>query len=178
MMDRVFSTTRRGRSALLSAALPYPGLAARGNALALGAQLCILGWSLLAAGSAGAQVLTLEEIETKAQRDRSELVERQASIEKAQAELGLAQSRTGPTLGARVEGALAPGGELLKIPYDDQIYRVSGAKELGEADSFLPRARYAAVLSACVRNDATRDVDGYVDPLPSGECGRGEDGVG
>jgi len=93
--------------------------------------------------------LTLEEIETKAQRERSELVERQASIEKAQAELGLAQSRTGPTLGARVEGALAPGGELLKIPYgeNNEIYRVSGAKELGQGNSLLPNARYAAILS-------------------------------
>jgi outer membrane protein TolC len=133
MMDRAFSTTPHGRCALRFSALPF---------------FCILGWSLLRAGNAGAQVLTLQEIETKAQRDRAELVERQASIEKAQAELGLAQSRTGPTLGARVEGALAPGGELIEISDPGGTeYLVSGARTLGEADSFLPRARYAAMLS-------------------------------
>lgn len=143
MMDRGFSTPRGGRSALL---VSRPRSRSR-SALTLGAQLCILGWSLLQAGKAGAQVLTLQEIEAKAQRDRSELVERQASIEKVQAELALAQSRSGPTIGARVEGALAPGGELLPYTNNGETYQISGAKELGDADSFLPRARYAAMLS-------------------------------
>jgi len=136
MMDRAFSNTRRGRSPLRFPALPFSAL-------------CVLGWSLLWAGNAGAQVLTLQEIETKAQRDRSELVERQAGIEKAQAELALAQSRSGPTLGARVEGSLAPGGELIPITNEDngQEYLVSGAKELGQSNAFLPRGRYAAMFS-------------------------------
>ncbi|HKO94587.1 MAG TPA: TolC family protein, partial [Polyangiaceae bacterium] len=117
------------------------------TALARRLQLCVLGWGLLAGANAAAQVLTLEEIETKAQRDRSELVERQASIEKAQAELALAQSRSGPTIGARVDGSLAPGGELIPLEKDGNEYLVSGASKLGQSDSFLPRARYAAMLS-------------------------------
>jgi outer membrane protein TolC len=110
----------------------------------------------LAAPAAGAQVLTLDEIEGKAQRERSELVERQAAIEKAQAEVGLAQAKSGATLGARVEGSLSPGGKLVEIPVDlnDPIngdkYLVQGSRALGQHDALLPTPRYGAILSGKV----------------------------
>ncbi|MEO8177535.1 MAG: TolC family protein [Deltaproteobacteria bacterium] len=106
----------------------------------------------LAAPHALAHVVTLEEIETKAQRERAELVERRASIEKAQAEVAVAQSHGGPTLGARAEGGIAPGGQLVRVldarnPDPDDFYLVSGSRELGQSGALTPRPRYAALLS-------------------------------
>ena len=111
----------------------------------------------LAAPSARAEVLTLEEIETKAQRERSELLERRASIEKAQAEVALAQSHGNPTLGARAEGGIAPGGQLVHVYDVNEVnpvtgtakdpFLVSGSRELGEPGALNPQPRYAAVLS-------------------------------
>ncbi|HEU4577213.1 MAG TPA: TolC family protein [Polyangiaceae bacterium] len=106
----------------------------------------------LVARAASAQVLTLDEIESKAQRERSELVERQAAIEKAQAEVGLAQAKSGATIGARVEGSLSPGGKLVEIPVDlsnpaGDTYLVQGARALGDPDAFLPTPRYGAIFS-------------------------------
>jgi len=104
----------------------------------------------LAAPRASAQVVTLEEIETKAQRERAELVERRASIEKAQAEVAVAQSHGGPTLGARAEGGIAPGSTLVHVQdarNPDAEYLVSGSRALGEPGALTPRPRYAALLS-------------------------------
>jgi len=107
----------------------------------------------LAAPAARAQLLTLDEIEGKAQRERSELVERQAAIEKAQAEVGLAQAKSGATLGARVEGSVAPGGKLVELPDpkgagDD--YLVQGSRALGDQGAFVPTPRYGAIFSGKV----------------------------
>jgi outer membrane protein TolC len=110
-----------------------------------------LAWALgcwLAAPHASAQVLTLQEVETRAQRERSELAERRASIERAQAEVALAQSRSGATLGARAEGGIAPGGQLVRVrDVEDETYLVAGSRPLGEPGTLIPSARYAAMLS-------------------------------
>jgi outer membrane protein len=98
---------------------------------------------------AGAQILTLEEIEAKAQRPRPELDERQAAIARAQAELGVVQSSSAPMFAGRVDATLAPGGRMLEIrnPKEpDDIYFVQGSRGLGESEAFLPVPRYAAVL--------------------------------
>ncbi|MEY4546875.1 MAG: Outer rane efflux protein [Pseudomonadota bacterium] len=104
---------------------------------------------LALAGSARAEVLKLEDIEGRAQRERSELLERRASIEKAEAEVALAESRSGPTLGARAEGGISPGGRLVRVDEagtgDD--YLVAGSRELGESGALTPQRRYAALLS-------------------------------
>lgn len=105
----------------------------------------------LTAASAGAQVVTLQEIEAKAQRERAELVERRASIEKAEAEVAVAQSHGAPTLGARAEGGIAPGGRLVRVvdashPLDEP-YLVSGSRALGDPGALVPQPRYAALLS-------------------------------
>jgi outer membrane protein len=118
----------------------------------------VLWASLLIASVAGgrraaAETLTLEEVERRAQRDRPELVERQASIDRARAELGGVLAKGRPTLGARGDLGLAPGGQLLEIPRDplnpasDDRYLVQGSKAIGDADALVPRARYAAMLS-------------------------------
>ena len=101
------------------------------------------------ARGAGAQILTLEEIESKAQRQRPELLERQAGIEKAQAELAVVQSKSSPTLAARGEAALAPGGQLVEVDNaeDGETYLVEGARKLGDPGAFFPRPRYGAVLA-------------------------------
>lgn len=100
---------------------------------------------------AGAQILTLEEIEAKAQRPRPELLERQAAVERAQAELGVVQSSSAPTLGGRVDAALAPGGRLIEVPLNparpDDIYYVQGSRTLGESEAFLPVPRYGVMLA-------------------------------
>jgi outer membrane protein TolC len=107
----------------------------------------------LVAPAAGAQVLTLDEIEGKAQRERAELMERQAAIEKAQAEVGLAQAKSGATLGARVEGSLAPGGKLVAIPDPgheddrDYDYLVQGSRAIGDQGALVPTPRYGAIFS-------------------------------
>ncbi|MEY2932809.1 MAG: Outer rane efflux protein [Pseudomonadota bacterium] len=103
---------------------------------------------LALAGSARAEVLKLEDIEGRAQRERSELVERRASIERAEAEVALAESRSGPTLGARAEGGISPGGRLVNVrDVGGDEYLVAGSKELGEAGALTPQPRYAALLS-------------------------------
>jgi outer membrane protein TolC len=101
----------------------------------------------LVAPGVRAQVLTLSEIESKAQRERSELVERRAAIERAQGELALANSKGAATLGARAEGGISPGGRLIRIPYDGDEYLVSGSRALGESGALVPTTRYAAMLS-------------------------------
>jgi outer membrane protein len=118
-------------------------------------QIRLLLLCCLVAPAAGAQVLTLEEIEGKAQRERAELLERQAAIEKAQAEVGLAQAKSGATLGARVEGSLSPGGKLVEIPVDfanpgRDSYLVQGSRALGDPDALLPTPRYGAIFSGKV----------------------------
>lgn len=99
---------------------------------------------------AGAQILTLEEVEAKAQRPRPELEERQAAIERAQAELSVVRSSSAPTLGGRVDAALAPGGRLLAIPNpqrEEDLYYVQGSRTLGESEAFVPVPRYGAMLA-------------------------------
>lgn len=122
-------------------------------ALASLSSLSALPLSLLVlalAGRAHAEVLTLEDVEARAQRERPELMERRAAIEKAEAEVALAESRSGPTLGARAEAGISPGGQLFRVdeagPSDD-TYLVAGSRELGEAGVLTPQPRYAAMLA-------------------------------
>jgi outer membrane protein len=107
--------------------------------------------SLLLAGAApqraSAQTLTLDEVEARAQRDRPELVERRASIDRANAELASVRAKSAPTLAARGDFSLAPGGQLITFNQGGEDYFVSGAKALGEADALVPRPRYGALLA-------------------------------
>jgi outer membrane protein TolC len=103
---------------------------------------------LALAASARAEVLTLEDIEGRAQRERPELLERRAAIEKAEAEVALAESRSGPTLGARAEAGISPGGRLVTVEdIGGAEYLVPGSLELGEPGALTPQPRYAAMLS-------------------------------
>jgi outer membrane protein len=97
--------------------------------------------------SARAETLTLGEIEARAQRERPELLERRASIDRANAELAGVRAKSGPTLGARGDISITPGSKLLRIPYDDNEYYVSGAPALGQEGALVPRPRYAAILA-------------------------------
>jgi outer membrane protein len=110
--------------------------------------------SLLVAGalaggvkSAGAETLTLAEIESRAQRERPELVERRAGIERANAELEGVRAKGRPTLAARGDLSIAPGGQLVPITYGGDDYFVQGAPAIGQSGALVPRPRYAAVLS-------------------------------
>ncbi len=113
--------------------------------------------SLLLAGAtaadperAGAETLTLDEVEARAQRDRPELVERRAAIERASADLAAVRARSAPTLGARGDLSLAPGGQLISFERGGDEYFVSGAKALGDPDALLPRPRFGALLTGKV----------------------------
>jgi outer membrane protein len=106
--------------------------------------------SWLASGTARAEVVTLADVEARAQRPRPELVEREASIDKARAELLVVQARSAPTVGARVEGGVAPGGrpvEVTEAGGEGETYLVQGSKALGDSQAFVPVPRYAAVIS-------------------------------
>jgi outer membrane protein TolC len=98
---------------------------------------------------ARAQTLTLQEVEARAQRDRPELAMRRASVERANAELAGVQAKGNPTLAAKGELSVAPGGQIL--PYRDgaDLYYVQGSKSIEDADvdAFLPRPRYGVVLA-------------------------------
>lgn len=107
------------------------------------------GLSLFSLG-ASAQILTLEEVEAQAQRPRPELMERQAAIERAQAELGVVQSSSAPTLVGRVEAALSPGGRLIELRPDgspNDVYFVQGSRTLGDSEAFVPVPRYGLMLA-------------------------------
>lgn len=108
------------------------------------------GGALTAVQSAAAQTLSLTEIEAKAQRDRPELAQRRAEIDRANAELASVQAKTRPTLAARVELAVAPGGQLVPVRDDDrgETYLVQGSRSLGQGSgALIPQPRYAAVLA-------------------------------
>jgi outer membrane protein TolC len=101
----------------------------------------------LAARSAGAQIVTLDEIEAQAQRERSELIERQAGIERAQAEFAAARSKSAPTLAARTQVGIAPGGRLVRVQdIGGNQYLVQGSQPIGEPGAAVPSARYGALL--------------------------------
>ena len=98
---------------------------------------------------ARAQTLTLQEVEARAQRERPELAMRRASVERANAQLAGVQAKGNPTLAAKGEFAVAPGGQILRFPYEGDTYYVQGSKSLEDADTsaFLPRPRYGALLA-------------------------------
>jgi outer membrane protein TolC len=97
---------------------------------------------------ASAETLTLAEVEARAQRDRPELAERRASIDRANADRAAAAAKGGPTLAARGELSLAPGAELLEIPHEGELYFVQGSRSFGQGEgALIPRPRYAVVLS-------------------------------
>src|SRR5687767_10333086 len=106
---------------------------------ALGSLLCVL-WT----SSAAAQILTLEEIEARALKDRAELAVSRASIARAQAELAVVEARSGPTFGARIEGSVAPGGTLVSVndansPTADpsNTYLVQGSRPITDIEAFI-----------------------------------------
>jgi outer membrane protein TolC len=107
----------------------------------------VLAW----APAARAQILTLEEVELRAQRPRPELTERQAGIDRAAAEVRATQAKSGPTFGAHLDAGLSPGSRLITIEdVSGERYLTSGAREFGEPGALLPQARYAALLGAHV----------------------------
>jgi outer membrane protein TolC len=100
-----------------------------------------------------AQTLTLQEVEARAQRERPELAMRRASVERANAQLAAVQAKGNPTLAARGEFSVAPGGQIL--PYtapNGEEYFVQGSKSIEDADveAFLPRPRYGVLLAGKV----------------------------
>ena len=106
---------------------------------------------LVASGArlARAQTLTLAEVEARAQRERPELALRRASVEQANAELLGIQAKGNPTLAAKGEFAMAPGGQLVPLDIGDKHYFVQGSQSLKEADTgaFAPRPRYGVLLA-------------------------------
>lgn len=109
--------------------------------------LLALGMAALGPRRAGAQTLTLEEVETQAQRQRPELDERRASIERANAELAAAVAQGRPTLGARADASIAPGGQLVAIPSDGDTFFVQGSRAFGQGQALAPVPRFAAQLA-------------------------------
>jgi outer membrane protein len=106
----------------------------------------------LAAGNprrASAQTLSLAEIEAKAQRDRPELAQRRAEVDRANAELAGVYAKSRPTLAARGELAVAPGGQLVPVRDETgETYLVQGSRSIGQGGGALvPQPRYAAVLA-------------------------------
>jgi outer membrane protein TolC len=112
------------------------------------ASLLALGMAATGPRRASAETLTLAEVEARAQRERPELAERRASIDRANADRAAAAAKGGPTLVARGELSMAPGAELLTIVQDGEDYFVQGSRSFGQGEgALLPRPRYAMVLS-------------------------------
>lgn len=113
------------------------------------ASLLALGMAAFGPRAARAETLTLAEVEARAQRDRPELAERRASIDRANADRALAVAKGGPTLGAKAELSFSPGARLLELPYDGTTYYVQGSKSLGQdaSSALAPLPRFAVVLS-------------------------------
>ncbi len=100
------------------------------------------------ARSAAAQIVTLDQVEAGAQRDRPELAERQASIARAQAELSAVRAKTGPTLAARAELGLSPGGRLVTVEdINGDPYLVQGSRSINQPGALVPQPRYAALFA-------------------------------
>jgi outer membrane protein len=96
---------------------------------------------------AHADTLTLDEIEARAQRDRPELAERRASIDRANAELAAVRAKARPTLAARADFSVAPGGQLVRVGSGPDSILVAGSKTIGQSGALTPQPRYALALS-------------------------------
>lgn len=121
------------------------------SGLSHGLRLACAALALSWAPAARAQILTLEEVELRAQRPRPELAERQAGIDRAAAEVRATQAKSGPTFGAHLDAGLSPGSRLITVrDISNEEYLTSGARELGEAGALVPQPRYGALLGAHV----------------------------
>src|SRR5690606_30414362 len=70
-------------------------------------------------------------------------------LRRARAEEELARAARRPSVVARADGTLAPGGQLVTL-YDQENspFLVSGSRPFGDSDAFVPQARYSAGVGA------------------------------
>jgi outer membrane protein TolC len=105
----------------------------------------------LNAAPAHSEVLRLDEVERRALRAHPELQAQDARIQRARAQEELARSARRPNVAARVDGTVAPGGELVTISSQENPtvnYLVSGSRTIDDPRAFVPQFRYSAGLAA------------------------------
>lgn len=98
---------------------------------------------------AHADVLRLEELERRVLANNTHIDAQQAKLRRARAEEELARAARRPSVVARADGTLAPGGQLVTL-YDQENspFLVSGSRPFGDSDAFVPQARYSAGVGA------------------------------
>lgn len=104
----------------------------------------------LKAAPAHAEVLRLDDVERRALRAHPQLQAQDARIKRARAQEELARSARRPTVAGRVEGTLAPGGELVNVTSQDNNvnYLVSGSRTIDDPRAFIPQFRYSGGIAA------------------------------
>lgn len=102
---------------------------------------------VFAAAGAKADVLGLRAVEELALRNRSLLDEYRARTREARALVAKAESGYYPDLALRLDGQLAPGGELFRAAdVGGEEFLVRGSRPLGEAGAFTPQPGYGLKL--------------------------------
>src|SRR5260221_7087942 len=98
---------------------------------------------LLLVRPASADVVRLEELETKAVDRRGATAAAAVRIASARAETQLARSAYSPTAALTVDANASPGGRLVGVRDSTGTeYLVSGSRRFGEPGSFTPLPRY------------------------------------
>lgn len=105
----------------------------------------------LQAAPAHSEVLRLDDVERRALGAHPQLQAQDARIRRARAQEELARSARRPNVAARVDGTLAPGGELVSINSLDNppvSYLVSGSRTIDDPRAFVPQFRYSGGIAA------------------------------
>ncbi|MET0413057.1 MAG: TolC family protein [Polyangiaceae bacterium] len=95
-----------------------------------------------------ADVLRLDDVERRALRAHPQLQSQDARIQRARAQEELARSARRPNIAGRVDGTLAPGGDLITVNADDVAYLVQGSRTIDDPRAFVPQFRYSAGIGA------------------------------
>jgi outer membrane protein len=102
----------------------------------------------LKAAPAHSEVLRLDDVERRALKAHPQLQAQDSRIRRARAQEELARSSARPNIAARVDGTLAPGGDLITITSGDVAYLVQGSRTIDDPRAFVPQFRYSAGIGA------------------------------
>ena len=108
------------------------------------AAACVL---VLGTGVVHAETLSLQEVQDSAAKADTVAVAI-AKADESSANLESAQGAHRPTFSLNTDASVAPGGQLIDVTgLDGQHYLVQGSRTINQPGSFIPTARFGAVVS-------------------------------
>jgi outer membrane protein TolC len=102
----------------------------------------------LYATGAAAEVVRLEDLESRAVHQRAQIAGDRAEVAVARADADAARTAYSPTLALNIFGSAEPGGHLIHINDRSGVeFLVAGSRPIGAEGSFIPEVRYGGLLS-------------------------------